>query len=328
MIHEFTDLVTLPSKGLYYPENHPFHNKSRIPFRGMLVSDEALLMNHYYLKTGTIEDKLFSNVTNIPDLQVDELLAGDVASLFYSLYVQSYGRMVEVETVCRHCNATVKANFMIDFLIRVSGEEPVRPFENRFAIMLPQSGIDIALRFPTHGDYKKIAKNQGKLSTALMNTCIVSVNGNENKKLVHEIVSRIPLGDAQYIRSFFDEHEPGVISKFKYFCDSCGQNNDAKFGYGYEMFGITPEKMEQIYLETSFLLSYYHGESWNSVWNWPVAVRKWAIERVSKEINRANEEQNANAIPTKGSHHNTPDIRQLTGMTKDHSPNAKMQRFT
>lgn len=57
----------------------------------------------------------------------------------------------------------------------------------------------------------------------------------------------------------------------------------------------------------------------------PVSYKIWLIKRINREIAEASE--NKNDIPAKGAHNNSPDIRALTGKTRQQVP-AKLQRFT
>ena len=91
-------------------------------------------------------------------------------------------------------------------------------------------------------------------------------------------------------------------------------------------FGLTPADKEDVLLEPFFLLGYYFGMSWETYYHFPVAYKRWLVKRIEKEIKQAQQAQSD--IPTKAPHHNTPDVRQLSGKTKWHAPNAKGQRFT
>lgn len=70
---------------------------------------------------------------------------------------------------------------------------------------------------------------------------------------------------------------------------------------------------------------YYGGMSWPDYYNFPVAYKRWLIERIGKEIKDSQQAGDNNT--TKAPQHNTRDIRELLGKTKSHAPNAKMQRF-
>ena len=64
---------------------------------------------------------------------------------------------------------------------------------------------------------------------------------------------------------------------------------------------------------------------WNTYYNFPLVYKRWLIKRIEKEINKASEK--GNDIPSKAMHHNTPDVRSLTGKYRSQVP-SKLQRFT
>jgi hypothetical protein len=91
-------------------------------------------------------------------------------------------------------------------------------------------------------------------------------------------------------------------------------------------FGLTPQSKESEILEPFFLLTYYAGMSWETYYTFPIAYRKWLIDRINKEINAARKSQSD--IPTKAPHHNTEDLRAMTGKFRTPTGSAKSQRFT
>lgn len=64
---------------------------------------------------------------------------------------------------------------------------------------------------------------------------------------------------------------------------------------------------------------------WNTYYNFPIAYKRWLIKRIEQEIQKAHDAQSD--IPSKAVHHNTPDVRALTGKTRHQVP-SKLTRFT
>lgn len=91
-------------------------------------------------------------------------------------------------------------------------------------------------------------------------------------------------------------------------------------------FGLKPEDREIVILEPFFNLMYYGGMSWETYYRFPVAYKKWLIKRIEREIRGTQEQQSE--IPSKAPHHNTTDLRSITGKTKPVMSSAKMQRFS
>lgn len=69
--------------------------------------------------------------------------------------------------------------------------------------------------------------------------------------------------------------------------------------------------------------------SWETYYNFPVSYKKWLIERINKEIQEAAEanKQGGANVPSKAAHHNSPDLRALSGKHRSITP-AKLRRFT
>lgn len=97
------------------------------------------------------------------------------------------------------------------------------------------------------------------------------------------------------------------------------------YQWGQPFFGLTTNDKEAVLLEPFFLLGYYFGMDWGTYMKFPVTYKRWLIKRIEKEINKAQEK--GNDIPSKAMHHNTPDVRALTGKARPQVP-AKLQRFT
>lgn len=91
-------------------------------------------------------------------------------------------------------------------------------------------------------------------------------------------------------------------------------------------FGLTASDKEAVILEPFFALTYYCGMMWETYMDFPVAYKRWLINRVQKEITAKAED--GNDIPHKGFHGNTRDVRELTGKTRTSPTDSRRQRFT
>jgi len=69
---------------------------------------------------------------------------------------------------------------------------------------------------------------------------------------------------------------------------------------------------------------YYMGFTYIECYNIPIWQRVWFIERINKEIKRANEDQSG---ASRSAHGNTPDARAMQGRARAQVP-AKLRRFT
>ena len=67
--------VTLPSKGLLYPENSSIRS-GKIEMKYMTAREEDILTNQNYIKNGVAIDKLLKSLIISP-INFDDLLLGD-----------------------------------------------------------------------------------------------------------------------------------------------------------------------------------------------------------------------------------------------------------
>jgi hypothetical protein len=89
---------------------------------------------------------------------------------------------------------------------------------------------------------------------------------------------------------------------------------------GLRFFGLTPNDKE-IYLEPTFSLMYYMGFTYTECMKLPVWKRKWFIERMVREMERAGGKN------SRAAHANDAQTRALSGYHRE-APPAKLRRFT
>ena len=85
-----TETVTLPSKGLVYPETSLLA-KGEIEMRYMSARDEDILTNINFIKQGTAIDKLLKSLVVSP-IDIDELVTGDKNAILFAARILGYGK--------------------------------------------------------------------------------------------------------------------------------------------------------------------------------------------------------------------------------------------
>ena len=74
--HQYpTEEVTLPSKGLLYPEGSPLRS-GKVTMKYMTAKEEDILTNQNYIKNGTVIDKLLQSLV-VDTTKLEDLLIGD-----------------------------------------------------------------------------------------------------------------------------------------------------------------------------------------------------------------------------------------------------------
>jgi hypothetical protein len=69
---------------------------------------------------------------------------------------------------------------------------------------------------------------------------------------------------------------------------------------------------------------YYMGFTYKEVMHLPVALKRWFINRVVKELSKGSDD---GTNQSKALHQNSPDVRAMQGMSRTQSP-SRLRRFT
>ena len=84
-----TEMVTLPSKGLLYPEGNPL-KKGEIEMKYMTAREEDILTNQNLIENGTVIDKLLQSLIITP-INYNDLLVGDKNAILIAARILGYG---------------------------------------------------------------------------------------------------------------------------------------------------------------------------------------------------------------------------------------------
>lgn len=322
--------IPLPSRGLVYPPDHPFFNRHKLYIKSMTAIEEDILLNQTYRKDGSVYERMISSLLIEPKISMadaKELVVGDKQVIILSARISAYGSRMEVKVPCPVCQAEVD-------LCTELNKASIQEFSadnidiigpNKFEFTVGGNNqIVIQFKFPTKIEF--IKDNPVKPILDFLREHIISINGNADKKFVYTTCEKFPIKQSNKIRTVIETSRPWMTIETEFSCHNCQHYEPVAMSCDHDLFPLNPENREQVWLEPFFVLMYYAGWSWESFLNFPIEYRRWLISRINKEISRATEEKHD--IGDKSPPHNTPEIRQMAGMAKQFTPNAKMQRFS
>ena len=146
-----TEQVTLPSKGLLYPEDSPLR-KGTIEMKYMTAREEDILSNQNYIENGTVIDKLLKSLIVTPGINYNDLLIGDKNALLVAARILGYGPDYTFEY--RGEKITINLSEVEDIII---DESLIKTKGlNEFDFTLPHSKVNLTFKFLTHGDETSI----------------------------------------------------------------------------------------------------------------------------------------------------------------------------
>lgn len=225
--------VSLPSKGLIYPPEHPFSGVEEAEIRAMSAKDEDILSSRALIKKGTVISELLKSCLLNKSVDVDSLLIGDRNALLIAVRVSGYGATYSVKIECAECSEQFDNDFTLNSLaIKRLGVDPVSPGQNLFNFRLPVSKQDVQFKLLTGADdllLSQQAEKQKKLGSQIDDSrsrrlfqSIVSIAGETDRNKVNRIVANLPAGDSLALRRYVEQIEPGVEMKQEATCKSCG----------------------------------------------------------------------------------------------------------
>jgi hypothetical protein len=219
-----TEEVTLPSKGLLYPEDSLLR-KGVIEMKYMTAKEEDILTNQNYIKNGTVIDKLLQSLIVTP-IDYKELLIGDKNAILVASRILGYG--AKYEFMSTNPNTGERERVSVDLTEaedKLIDEELMVNGKNEFEFTLPTSKVSILFKLLTQADefkveqelkgFKKINKNAVPELSTRMKHLILSVEGDRERKTIREFVdNRLLARDARALREYVRSIQPDINMEF------------------------------------------------------------------------------------------------------------------
>lgn len=234
-----TEFVELPSKGLYYAQNHPLHKQETIEIRQMTAKDEDTLTSKVLLKKGIAIDKMLSDVIINKTIKVDDLLVGDKNALIVAARISGYGPEYETKVSCPSCEKNVTYEFDLlqkEVIVPLTDEQlnevGIKLTSNgTFVVKTQMSKVDVEIKLLTGKDERMMVqrmeqkKNINSLDTGItdqLKMLIISVNGSNDQKIIHDYIMNMAAKDAKLLRSIAKHITPNIKLEQNFTCNNCG----------------------------------------------------------------------------------------------------------
>ena len=237
-----TEFVELPSKGLFYPQNHPLHGQDTVEIRFMTARDEDILTSPALLRKGVAIDKFIQNILVDQNIRVADLLIGDKSAIMVAARVTGYGPEYEVKITCPECNTENEVVVdLTDYHKYFEKFEQSEHFalnsDGHFETTLPVSGQSAVVRLLTSRDESKMtnrmaSKKKNNLAetntTDFLKTIIVSINGVTNPADLNDMIGDMPARDSRFLRKNYAALVPSVRLKEDFECMYCGAETETE----------------------------------------------------------------------------------------------------
>jgi len=215
-----TETVTLPSKGLVYPETSPL-SSGEIEMRYMSAKDEDILTNINFIKQGIAIDKLLKSLIVSP-IDIDDLITGDKNAVLFAARILGYGKDYDIKF--RNESTGKDENYTVDLTQLKEKELDETLFEkgkNEFKFALPKSGNVVTFKLLTGKDEKaidaelkglqKVDPNGSFEGTTRLKHMITSINGKADQASIRDFVDNLLLApDSRAFKKYYNEISPDI----------------------------------------------------------------------------------------------------------------------
>jgi len=236
-----TEEVTLPSKGLIYPQDNPLA-KGTLEMKYMTAKEEDILTNESYIKNGTVIDKLLQSLIVTP-INYNDLIVGDKNAIMIAARVLGYGK--DYTFTLGDEEFTVDLTEVDDKELKE--EHLLEKGKNEFEFTLPTINKSITFKILTHADekkidtevkgLKKINKNNSTEYSTRLKHMILSIEGDYERKTIRQFVDTNLLArDARALREYIKEIQPDVNLTFDLENEAGSVKGDVKIPIGITFF--------------------------------------------------------------------------------------------
>ena len=227
-----TEVVSLPSKGYFYPEDNPL-SSGEIEVKYMTAREEDILTSTSLIQKGIVLDKLLEALI-VSKINLDDVLIGDKNAIMIASRVLGYGKEYNIEITGEFDDSE---SLVVDLTELKHKEVDFSKFEkgkNEFPFKLPNSKREITFKFLTSGDEDEIdrdLKAMNKLKnlvdsemTTRLKKRVTSVDGNREQSFINKFVDTEFLSvDSFALREYIDEITPDVDMIYDYISSIDGE---------------------------------------------------------------------------------------------------------
>lgn len=240
-----TEVISLPSKGLCYPESSPL-SKGEITIKLMTAKEEDILTSTNLIRKGIHLDKLLESVVVESGVNINDLLIGDKNAILVTSRILAFGPEYNITVTDPNEGTPVEVTVDLSKIQIKEVDENSLNRKNEYDFVLPKSKTPIKFKLLTHGDEIAINKDieasektlkQSNEITTRYRRIIVEVDGNRDFGYISNFVSnRLLAGDSKALRKYISTLTPDLDLKFDYESPFTGETEALRIPFGVDFF--------------------------------------------------------------------------------------------
>ena len=232
-----TEFVDLPSRGVFYAQDHPLHNVESVEIKFMTAKEEDILTSPSLLKSGKCLDRLLKSVLVDKTIKPESLLSTDRNAILVATRITGYGSNYESSYSCKHCGSRNEHSFDLSEINIINSEDGlleeygVEIVDGLYEFKIPRLQAVVSIKPIVHEDEIKITKASDRkaelglaetATTDLLRQLIVKVAGSDDRSLINQLVENMPALDSRHIRKIYSKIVPKISIENIVTCGACG----------------------------------------------------------------------------------------------------------
>ena len=240
-----TEIISLPSKGLVYPESNPL-SKGEVTVKLMTAREEDILTSATLIKKGIQLDKLLESIVVEPGVNINDLVIGDKNAILVTSRILAFGPDYEAKINDPFDNEEIDITIDLSQIKIKEIDENKLNRSNEYDFFLPISKTNIKFKLLTHGDEliinKDIEASQKSLKqsneiTTRYRRIITEIDGVRDTGTISNFVTnRLLAGDSKALRKYISDITPDLDLKFDYTSPVTGETEALRIPFGIGFF--------------------------------------------------------------------------------------------
>jgi len=242
-----TSFVELPSKGQFYPQNHPLYGQETIEIKEMTAKEEDILTSKALIQKGLAVNRLVDSLLVDKTIKADSLIIGDKNAIIVHARANAYGADYKTSITCPGCGEVSKYKFDLNEVQPIDTKllEGVERLSNNNILIKLSNNWEVECKMLTGKDEVKIMqeaerKRKKKIPespvTDMLNTIIVGVSGETEREVIKQAVAFMPAKDTRFLREAYQVAIPNVDMKQDFVCSSCEHEEELEVPLTAEFF--------------------------------------------------------------------------------------------
>lgn len=239
--------VILPSRGQFYPSNHPMHGKKTVTIKHMTAKEEDILSSLADNQGETTFDRLTKSLVIDKSVNVSSLLEEDKLAILLAARVTGYGNEYTTLSYCQNCSKETKHTFDLSKTSIRDPDENVKynPERDTFTFTTPKTKIELELSNEIESIEKSIQKEKEKKekynipfnrTVAFLERVIISANSVTDIEMIKKLIDVLPAAEGKLIKEFYNSCRPQISTRQEVQCQVCGNTSEKEAPFTWALF--------------------------------------------------------------------------------------------